>query len=210
MKIKLLLILLFATLSACHDIVETDISGQGLHLTAPADSIETKGQDVFFSWEGLPGATRYRLQIAEPDFSNLQTMFLDTTIGDTKLIFSIPEGLYEWRVRGENSSYMSPYSSRRIFVDISPPLASVPVLPVYDATVASPAVLAWRRNQATKKDSIYIYQDSSLNAVLYTQLAQDTFINFQGSPGKYYWFLKSIDALGNTSPKGFVSRFSIK
>ncbi len=114
------LLLLVFILYGCEEIInEINIENDELILVSPADSATLQAGTVFFDWEPLEGASRYRIQVASPDFQNPQQIVFDTVVQDslgTRVETSLEAGTYEWRVRGENGAYESPYSRSDLFI----------------------------------------------------------------------------------------------
>ncbi|HEX9981228.1 MAG TPA: hypothetical protein VGB50_11755 [Flavobacterium sp.] len=92
-------------LTACDDIIEQDISDDTVYIVSPLDGAEIESNVVPLQWSGLTGADKYRVQI----YSN-QAIVLDSTVTATHLTCPLSQGNYQWRVRGENSAYVSAYS----------------------------------------------------------------------------------------------------
>lgn len=123
---KLYSAILAVTIGAysCEVIFEEDISDKQVVLIAPADSLTTAINSVSFSWHEVKDALKYRLQIAQPSFANLQTISLDTVVSATAFTHTLLTGDYEWRVRAENGSSQTLYTSRYITIDSSSDLSS--------------------------------------------------------------------------------------
>ena len=112
-KIFALVGLIFLIFS-CREVFEEDISSNQVILTAPGNNLQSRTYKQSFFWENILGARNYRLQIAQPSFDSIKTMVLDTLLSNTKYIFSMSPGKYQWRVRGENGGYQGIYSFRNI------------------------------------------------------------------------------------------------
>lgn len=96
---------------SCEDVVFLeDISEDTITVLAPADGAQVINSNVNFNWEGIEGASGYKLQVAEPNFEQANQIVVDT-IASTISFFSIlPSGDYEWRIKGINDSYQTEYS----------------------------------------------------------------------------------------------------
>ena len=112
-KVKQLLwclsLICLCTLTACKSIIEEDISDKKVIINAPNGTSATSYNQLFW-WEKVDGAITYQVQIASPDFTNVQKLLLDTSIASNKIDVTLAAGNYEWRVRAINGSYQSPYS----------------------------------------------------------------------------------------------------
>lgn len=108
-----LLGILFIGFVSCEEILlETDISDEEVQLVAPANNTNFSSSGVSFTWEAVPYATKYRLQIAKPNFESPTQIVLDTLISTTSFTQQLAIGSYEWRVKALNSAYGTNYSSR--------------------------------------------------------------------------------------------------
>ncbi|NAS12910.1 hypothetical protein [Poritiphilus flavus] len=104
--------------SACEDIVEVpDISNQEVELLAPLNATVVTESSVSFSWTEIEDADAYNMQLAIPDFENAAQILLDSTIVvdstfvGARLIGTLPDGNFEWRVKAQNSDYETLYST---------------------------------------------------------------------------------------------------
>ncbi len=102
---------------SCDDIFEIDLSNRTVLLVAPADSVVVQSNNITFLWDTLSGANQYELQLASPNFSDVQVLLLDTVVSGYRYVTSISNGNYEWRLRALNSGYASQYSYRTFQVD---------------------------------------------------------------------------------------------
>ena len=99
-------LLLMSLLYSCEDIVEKDISGDLPQIVSPSNGKEIETNQVTFQWNEMKGASKYRLQVLDLN----QAIVVDSTVSKTNVSLSIQQGSYQWRVRGENFAYQSPYS----------------------------------------------------------------------------------------------------
>ncbi|WP_124981837.1 hypothetical protein [Nonlabens xiamenensis] len=101
--------------TSCEDIINEDnLNNNQIILVAPANDTNLSPGVVQFDWQALEGASSYRIQIARPDFINPEQIVWDEIVQDstgTNSAVNLEEGSYEWRVRGQNSVYVTPYSS---------------------------------------------------------------------------------------------------
>ena len=97
MKKKCLLLICLG-IWACEDIFEKDIRHKQVDVLAPPSGLETTRTTLTFVWNPLKGASDYRLIVVSPAFKWIESYLLDTVV---------PEGEYEWTVRGLNSAYES-------------------------------------------------------------------------------------------------------
>jgi hypothetical protein len=98
-------------LSSCKEFIEPSITDQQIHVNAPANGYQSHSYTVNFWWDMLDDALFYRLQIVTPDFQNTGALVTDTLIKGNKLSFNLTPGNYQWRIRAENGSTATSYSS---------------------------------------------------------------------------------------------------
>ena len=102
----------------CDDIIAVDdVSNQNLDVLAPADNALLISGDLNFSWYPINETTSYHVQIVTPDFENAQQMVLDSLTQKTNVTINLNPGIYEWRVRAENSEYLGPYTKNSFTVE---------------------------------------------------------------------------------------------
>ncbi len=104
---KILTILsLLIIFCACDDILEEDIGNDAVVLIAPAEGDTIEGNTVNFSWQTLDGADNYRIQV----LTDNQVFEVDSLLLTNHFEYILNPGDYQWRVRGENFAYQSPYT----------------------------------------------------------------------------------------------------
>ena len=102
----LLAIISLAIFYSCEDLIEEDISDDMIVTISPQNNAEIESNVVNFRWNLIDGADKYRVQI----YSSNQTMVLDSLVSSESFTFSVNPGSYQWRVRGENFAYETPYT----------------------------------------------------------------------------------------------------
>jgi len=108
---------LFFVLS-CDDIIGIeDISNKTVTILAPTNESVLTITDINFSWNTIEDAERYKLQIATPNFESATQIVLDTTITSSNFTKTLELGIYEWRVRAENSGYTTIYSTQSFTIE---------------------------------------------------------------------------------------------
>ncbi|TRX33720.1 hypothetical protein FNW52_14935 [Flavobacterium sp. ZT3R18] len=105
------LIAIALLLFSCDDILEKNIINDMVELISPINFKETESNVVIFKWNSLTKVNKYRIQIFKVD----KIKILDTLITKTNLTYPLPQGEYQWRVRGENFAYQSSYSIQADF-----------------------------------------------------------------------------------------------
>lgn len=123
--IKTLSLLVIISFYACDDILEEDITDDSIQITYPLEGAVIDGNNVQFSWQHLDGADDYRVQVLNEN----QTIIVDSLVSENQLNYSIGEGNYQWRVKGENFAYETEYTFPVNFsVDISEDLTNQSVI----------------------------------------------------------------------------------
>lgn len=102
---------------SCNDIIDKKLDSITVKIYNPADSFVTSSYNVVFMWEQVSGASGYRIQVVQPDFSNIQSLILDTLVNASKFSYVLLPGNYQWRLRAENGSSSSLYITRKLKVD---------------------------------------------------------------------------------------------
>lgn len=112
-------ILLFALILlavSCDDVLEKNIGKKAVILRAPQDNDTIVTGIISFWWDSLEGAREYELQIVSPSMASPDILVTDTVITKTLLKVSLPEGKYEWCVKGVNTAYETEYSCRSLLI----------------------------------------------------------------------------------------------
>ncbi len=107
MKYLFIAAIALLSLQSCKDFIATNISGKSPVLILP-QSLDTIGTNpVQFKWDKMDGATKYRLQIATPSFSNITAYVLDTIISTTEFTMTLDTLAYELNLTAMNAGYTS-------------------------------------------------------------------------------------------------------
>ncbi|WP_298613412.1 hypothetical protein [uncultured Odoribacter sp.] len=106
MKKKCLLLICLG-ICACEDIFEKNISCRQVEVIAPPSGLVTTRTSLTFVWNPMKGASDYRLIVVSPAFKWIESYLLDTVVETCRFSLDLPEGEYEWTVRGLNSAYES-------------------------------------------------------------------------------------------------------
>ncbi len=209
--------ILFVGLASCEDILEVpDISDQTVMILAPIEGSVLEDNAVNFNWEPVGEATGYQIQIATPNFGNATQLVLDSimevdTLGyvTTRMGQSLFNGNYEWRIRAFNSDYETPYTVNAFQVngdedlDLTPPNTPQLVAPTNGASQTETTLdFSWTREDVpgtAERDSIFIYSDESLSALVTKSLGANKTFSTTVAEGTFYWYVKAYDAAGNES-----------
>jgi len=207
-------------LYACkNDLFEVDLNQEQVTLLAPANNLTATNGDITFWWEEVEGAIKYNLQIASPDFNNIQQLELDITTSSNKHDYSLTPGIYEWRIKAENGSSETVYSTRTLIIDSSatgdkiPPAAPTLISPNdLDTSTSTAVLLVWNRDVSAIADSLYVFvTDTNTLVSGYPIYITDQNHSFNGDTiTTYYWKLRSRDDAGNWSIFSSWRQFYIK
>lgn len=189
-----------------------DLSVQSLLLISPGNDYITNQNQINFSWQELYNASSYRIQMIDNIDSSL---LVDDLVSGIVYGFSFSdEGSYTWRVRAENTTSFTPFSSRLITIDRtapSPPYA-LRTSQANDMLTAGVDSIFWNSDVNSFSDSLFVYEDSLVSPP-FIQL-KTTFELFQIpsglNTGDYYFRLSSMDEAGNVSSYSTTRKFIIQ
>ncbi len=180
---------------------DSTLTNQVVALVSPTDNSKTKDTTITFLWQSLSLASHYRIQISDEGFNNSTLLDFNDTISNDFYTTTLPEGTHFWRVRAENSSSETDYTTYSIEIDVTPPTA--PILNNFTnsdtALVADlPITLSWSADLTEAvQDSIYIYDDVNLSNLVLKAATLDNYDFSETTIGDYYWRVRSIDDVGN-------------
>jgi hypothetical protein len=187
-----------------------NLSNQNVLLVSPVDDQVQSDSIVSFLWQELDFASNYRIQIATPDFSNSSFITEDVIVEVDNYSTVLTDSEYQWRVRGENETSVTPYSTHSFFIDSSAPSAPILNTPNDRDTVSAPVFLGWSIDESSSQDTLYIYSDSLLNnLIIQIGLVETSYTFTNPVLDKYFWRLRSVDAAGNVSPFSPVRSFCV-
>lgn len=188
-----------------------DLSEKIINLVSPENNFFTSDSTISFLWQSLSQATNYRLQIASPDFTNSSYIVEDVSLETDLYETTLPEGDYQWRVRGENDTSVTPYSTQSFTIDMTVPTTPVLLSPADRDTVTFPAILSWEADQNSARDTLYLYSDSlQTNLVLKLDLTETSYTLNSGDFSRYFWTLRTVDDAGNLSNFSSLRSFFIQ
>ncbi|MBN1429887.1 MAG: hypothetical protein JXB07_16075, partial [Anaerolineae bacterium] len=183
-------------------------------LLTPPNNSTTSDLTPTFDWEDVPGATHYRIQIADnPDFSSptadSQPSNSTYTPGKT-----LPNGSYYWRVRtNDEMGNWGEYSEIWTFtVNGALPAAPTLLTPPNSSTTSDltptfdwedvPGATHYRIQIADNPDFSSPAADSQPTNSIYTP--SNTLPN-----GTYYWHVRANDGMGNWGEYSEVWTFTV-
>ncbi|MBI2968491.1 MAG: hypothetical protein HYY40_11865 [Bacteroidetes bacterium] len=192
----------------------SDLSSQVIVLASPANNYTTKNMNITFRWNTLYNASDYRFEIATPDFNGTQVISPVITTADSAQHTFTSEGNYEWRVRGENTSSVTPYTVYSLDIDTARPNAPVLVSPANNTILTDSVVtFYWDRGTVSGsaiQDTLFVYSDSLMATVAIEAYTSNTSFSDTLSAGKYFWRVRSVDAAGNISPYSNLNKVTIQ
>lgn len=195
----------------CNDIIERDIAKDKITVISPADNFISGNYSIMFGWEGINGALQYRIQVASPNFSMIQSLVLDTIISnkDNKALITLFPGTYQWKIRAENGSSETPYQIYHIVVDTTKDLTN------QKFTVSKPSDKYYINNQvitfswplfpyADRYE--YLLTDTSQNKIK-SIIVTDNKLTDTIDEGHYRWSVRGINTSTNTSTNYSTGRY---
>lgn len=193
--------LLLITFFSCEEIImEKDISESQVALLAPSQNAEFYFTGVTFTWETLPDATEYQLQIATPNFENPLQIVLDTIVKETSFTKQLPIGNYEWRVKAINSAYNTNYSNRFVSVVSDADFQNNIVVlntPINNLiTNKTSQNLSWQSIIGASSYQIQIFDGSGV--LISDQTITATNLNYIFAEGSSIWKVRAINPLQQT------------
>ncbi|KAA1247602.1 hypothetical protein [Aquimarina sp. RZ0] len=195
---------------AGFSIVESeDFPAREVILSSPANSMILNRTSITLQWQSVTDATAYRIQLLD---TNDQVLQEETATG-ISIQLTFPEGTTTWRIRAENNTQSTLYSSRTLTVDSMNPKKPVATAPANQGSFTNTMVsFSWTREAVegtTEFDSIYIYQNEQLTQlVTKDQVTSPAEITLE-TENTYYWFLKAFDEADNQSEASDVFSFTI-
>jgi hypothetical protein len=194
-------IVMAAMINSCtRDIIEPDLNKATVVLIAPANGYETSALTHLFWWNPVKDAEKYNLQIVTTGFSSIQRLMLDTNLTSTKFSFTLPPGIFEWRVKAFNSSSGSGYSVFSLKIDSSMNLGGQTVV------LVSPAkdFITNKTTHTFKWDTLYNadeYRFQIVNSVGQTvmdlPIKSDSIVRTLNE-GTYTWQVRAQNASSNS------------
>ena len=194
----------------------TSFSQQTVQLTSPGNNFLSNKATVVLQWGSLYGATKYQLQIDTNSFADTTILVYNKTIAAQQYSFVFPKDqVYQWRVRGENDTAYSQWSTvSTMTYDHTPPPQVSLVAPATGQTVSLPVSLQWNAATTAVSYRLYVFQsDSTTNYnSSFPMLLNTTSYSFNlGSSGdKIYWKVSAIDAAGNEGQASILSSFVVQ
>jgi hypothetical protein len=169
-------------------------------LTAPANGLVSLNQQPVFSWNPVPGAVRYEIELAPADESAV--LVSDATSLSYKPAGPLLVTDYLWRVRSTNASGVASLWSETRIIRLQSPPAAGPLRNFY--TISTPT-LNWNRvTWATQYELQVDESPAFMSPLAFTASVPANEVSKATSPladGTYYWRVrgKRSDIIGNWS-----------
>lgn len=187
-----------------------DISHQVIRLLGPADLDTTNKTQFLFDWEKLYNAQNYHFQILYENQSYISEILSYDSITH---FLNAGDGSYQWKIRGQNSTSNTPYSSRTLFIDTSSPGIPQLILPEANSALKDSIIsFSWKRGEhygSSVRDSLFIAKDSLFNNAVLSIIVNGTCYQDSLGKGNYFWRVSSSDKAGNWSGYSGSRKFSI-
>jgi len=197
-------------------VAATSIKQQSVQLLSPVNNYITNQNAVVFQWNSLYGATKYHIEIDTNNFSNESAVVTNTVIPGQQLNFTFPKDqVYQWRIRAENDTAQSQWSTINLVTyDHTPPAKVSLVSPTNGQTVSLPVPLQWNAPVSATKYKVYVYKSDSTslyNQNFPVQVSTTSYsFNLGNSGDKVYWKVTALDATGNESQASELRSFVLQ
>ncbi|KAA9324919.1 hypothetical protein [Adhaeribacter soli] len=192
-------------LVSCQEIIEPNITGEKINLLFPADSSLIKRMPIVFQWDELEGARNYRVQIGSPTVNRPSDLFLDTLVNDNKLKLTLPQGDYEWQVRGGNSEYFTEYSRGRFKIDSTAIVNNEVVQllsPLNNSYVNNSKVtFQWVNLASADKYIFEVISTPSFDTIVYNNKINKT---LAGVDNSFQWRVTALTATGTKTSVTYI------
>jgi hypothetical protein len=152
---------------------------------------------LVLSWPQVPGASRYRVQIApDPEF---QSFLLDTQLDVPRADLEAPaDGVYWVRVRAVDGLGLEGHDAARPFTQHQLPAAPSAIEPSTGADVVADARFVWSAVGESADYRLQIARDPDFSQVVLERDAGNlTRVEIPGiDPGRYYWRVSAANGRG--------------
>jgi len=174
-------------------------------LSSPFNGDTTSDDTPTFRWDGVSGATWYRVQV--DDDSDFDSPEINETTGGTSYTpaSGLPDDVYHWRVRAYNECGTGSWSEVwQLTVETAcppppPPTLSAP--PNASDTCSTRPTLDWGSASGATSYRIQADDDPSFDSPQINQTTSDTSYTPASplAPGTYHWRVRSHSPCGDSS-----------
>lgn len=197
----------------------SDLSAQTIPLLGPDNDLYSNLETFTFSWQAIYAAENYEFQIRSGSNFNASGTILYNAVNILATSHAPSSGtfasedVYSWGVKGVNSTSSTAFSSRRLYIDRTPPLEPVLNTPTNGASLIDTVVFKWTNAtdigsvQSPVNPYIQIGNDSLFSSIVteFAPVADTAFFVFNVS-GEYWWRMYALDEAGNISDYYTVQR----
>lgn len=187
---------------SCEEILmEDDITGETVRLTAPVDDAQFFSTGITFTWEPIEYGTQYRIQIARPNFDAPLQIVADNIVDTTSFTAQLNVGDYQWRVQGVNSSYHTAFTTRSFTVVSNEDFQSNSV------TLTSPSNniitndasqnLVWQPVIGATSYQVVVV-DAENNSIISDETTTVTDYSYAFTEGNFHWKVRASNGEQNT------------
>ena len=192
----------------------SDLTNQLVSLTAPVHLSYINNLNVVFNWADNPFIDEYRFELSAPDFNGTSLISPQVVNGTSYTHLFASEGTYSWRVRGENETTNTLYTTYSFDIDTTRPTASILLLPI-DNSILSDSLVSFNWNSPIDQgspvsDSIFIFSDSTMINTVHNAAGVNSSYSFVLITGTYYWHTVPFDEAGNTGVPSSIFSFNIQ
>jgi hypothetical protein len=177
-------LLLINLLSSCKEFIEPSINKRQVQLNAPANQYQSTSYTVNFWWNDVEDALSYRLQVVTPKFDSIGALIIDTLVKGTKFSLTMDPGNYEWRVKAENGSSQTNYSTPQGFTVLASSLTgqTITLSAPANNTLTTQAAVTFKWGALYKATKYHLQIDSNNFA------DENTVVKDQVIPGQQFAF----------------------
>ncbi len=171
----------------------------------PADNhtfTNGNAKPVRFTWQRMPGALNYQLQVAtDSAFNTLVHTSPALTATNYRLPAALDNGIYYWRVNVDMGGGLLPSPVGWRFT-ISPPPPGRPALqsPANNTTANNPApLLTWNAAAGAISYEVMLDNNGNFHSPEFTAITSDTVIPVSpalAADGRYYWRVRALNEWG--------------
>lgn len=205
------------------EVVQTeDLTNQIVVLGSPSDNLYTNNTNITFTWQALPSATSYTLEILKVTQTGNITVLLEEGISTisftTDNTILNDDAHYIWRVKAVNETSATIFSSRNLYVDTVEPSLPILLTPEFEEEFDTNEQVNFSWNFGTDtgnfpspiRSYFEIATDINFNTILENGSTSTTNVSFEFvTPGTYYWRVSGEDLAGNTGPFNQNGKFII-
>ncbi len=211
--VRLVCFIVFFVTAGCDDIFEKDISDSVIESISPKAGWSTTDHEVKFSWSPMEGATEYHFELGSPSFNDLQQLVCDSVLTKTTLTLDIPEGSYQWRIRGQNFGYFSLYSKAdfQVIPEFDLSKQSITLIQPTNSEVLkqSPVSLKWSAVEGVHYYQIKIMKDSWSGESVVSEKVFKPEFRFDLEDGNYAWGVAATDTIRKKSTDYSMGSFTV-